>query len=309
MAKHSQKIIEYRNYNLPPHFPILLITGEEWRISDIPSGVLHFHNCLEIGLCESDSGTLGFQDITIPFEAGDVTAIACDVPHTTYSSPGTASKWTYLFVDPEELLRPFFPLDMLPNADLFRRILYGYRKIFSHKRYPTVYRLVWQIADEMLARRLNYEISVRGLFLTLMTELMRVQPASPADGYQSAIPIAPALRYIGEHYRDDCPIDTLAEICHISPSHFRRIFREIMGVGPLEHLTQTRISKACILLRMTEGSILHISEQVGFRSLSSFNRHFVRIIGEPPTVWRKRMNDHQNVSILKYSGWLVPPRT
>lgn len=301
MARRSKIILEYRKYELPPHFPIRLISGDKWHISDIPSGVLHFHNCMEIGLCESGGGSLRFT-------AGDISVISSDTPHTTYSDPGTASKWSYLFVDPEELLLPFFPLNMLPHAELFQGILHGYRNLFSLARFPVIHRLAWQIVQEMGSGQLNYEISVRGLFLSLITELMRAVSALPGSGSTySAIPIAPALQYMERHYMENFTMRVPADLCHMSPSHFRRVFGHIMGTGPLEHLTQIRIAKACTLLRMTEDSILHISEQVGFGSLSSFNRHFSAIHGESPTKWRKRMNVNQSVSILRYSGWLVPP--
>ena len=42
MGRHSKTVIEYRSYEFPPHFPLRVIAGEEWRISDVPSGVLHF---------------------------------------------------------------------------------------------------------------------------------------------------------------------------------------------------------------------------------------------------------------------------
>ncbi|MFR7459620.1 MAG: hypothetical protein ACLUW8_01695 [Subdoligranulum sp.] len=35
-------------------------------------------------------------------------------------------------------------------------------------------------------------------------------------------------------------------------------------MGPLDYLNRTRIAKACSLLRMTDDSILTISEKVGF---------------------------------------------
>ena len=63
MGRHSKTVIEYRSYEFPPHFPLRVIAGEEWRISDVPSGVLHFHNCLEIGICESDSGNKKYVTI------------------------------------------------------------------------------------------------------------------------------------------------------------------------------------------------------------------------------------------------------
>lgn len=70
MSRPPRTVIEYRNYELPADFPIQMLSGENWRISDVPSGVLHFHNCLEIGLCESDGGFLGFRGEQRAFRAG-----------------------------------------------------------------------------------------------------------------------------------------------------------------------------------------------------------------------------------------------
>ena len=83
MPRRKRPYIEFRDYNLSSRFPVLLLSGEEWRISDVASPRLHIHNCLEIGLCESDSGTMIFEDTKRPFGAGDLTVISCDVPHTT----------------------------------------------------------------------------------------------------------------------------------------------------------------------------------------------------------------------------------
>ncbi|MFQ9620230.1 MAG: AraC family ligand binding domain-containing protein [Waltera sp.] len=89
MAKSKRAVTEYRSYYLPTHFPVLLLSGDYWKISDIPSGSLHFHNCLEIGICHSDSGTLEINGEKQTFHAGDVTVLPRNVPHTTYSAPGT----------------------------------------------------------------------------------------------------------------------------------------------------------------------------------------------------------------------------
>lgn len=66
MPRHKRPYIEFRDYNLSSRFPVLLLSGEEWRISDVASPRLHIHNCLEIGLCESDSGTMIFEDTKRP---------------------------------------------------------------------------------------------------------------------------------------------------------------------------------------------------------------------------------------------------
>ena len=110
MAKQKSTVTEYRNYYLPTHFPVLLLSGDYWKISDVPSGRLHFHNCLEIGICHSDSGYMEFCGETLPFKKGDVTVVPKNIPHTTYSSPGTESHWSSTFIlNPGNCLKISFP--------------------------------------------------------------------------------------------------------------------------------------------------------------------------------------------------------
>ena len=112
---------------------------------------------------------------------------------------------------------------------------------------------------------------------------------------------------IDEFYMENFSIRDLADACSMSESHFRRVFRELVGMGPLDYLNRTRIAKACSLLRMTDDSILTISEKVGFGSMSSFNRHFYEVMGTAPSDWRRATGTGIGTSILKYSGWLRPP--
>ena len=88
-------------------------------------------------------------------------------------------------------------------------------------------------------------------------------------------------------------VEQLADLCHWSTTHFRRVFHNIMGVSPLEFVNSTRISKACTLLCSTEDSILNISETVGFRSVSSFNRTFSRIMLMSPREYRRQLQKNE----------------
>lgn len=88
-------------------------------------------------------------------------------------------------------------------------------------------------------------------------------------------------------------IEYLADLCHWSPTHFRRVFHDIMGTSPLDYVNNTRILKSCILLRSTEHSILDISEMVGFHSVSSFNRYFAKLMQMSPREYRKQMQQSE----------------
>jgi AraC-like DNA-binding protein len=293
MSRPKNAAIEYRNYNLPQNFPVILLTGEMWRISDVPSGRLHFHNCLEIGLCESDSGTLEFADNRCGFEEGNVSFIAGDVPHTTYSSKGCASKWSYIFVDMETLLSPFFPFDVLPDKELILDMLHNYYVVVDKGMNPEIYHIVRMIIKELDEKRDNYQFTVRGLLYALMFKELDLYKADKGSGAVNAVlkenslSISPALDYIRSNYMVDFSIDDLANL--------------------LEYVNQIRITNAAVLLRTTEMSILSISEEVGFQSVSSFNRHFMKVYDMTPMAFRKEMSYIRNQEIFTYTGWKVPP--
>ena len=309
MSKPKKTVIEYRNYELPLNFPILLLTGDRWHISDVKSGKLHFHNCLEIGICHSDSGMIEFDNDPVPFKEGDMTFISRNVPHTTYSTKGQASLWSYIFLQPDEMLKGDFG-GASPYANVFEDMMQNSQIIINRKEYPEIYFLIRAIMEELEKKEMNYQLSVKGLLLALFMKLMRIYNATndknkdDKELHENAIVIAPALDYIKENYMFNFPIEDLADMCHLSQTHFRRVFGEIMNTSPLSYLNTTRILQSCILLRTTEESILTISERVGFRSVSSYNRHFSEIMGTQPSEWRHRMAKVDKSSILEYTGWM-----
>lgn len=174
MSKPVNTITEYRNYYLPPHFPVLLLTGEHWKISDIPSDRLHFHNCLEIGICHSDGGCIELYGEHFPFKEGDITIIPRNVPHTTYSNPGTASQWSYIFIDPKELFRHSLP-STWKNYDLPPYIFKNFKYILHKEQYPVVYQLLTVIIKELEEEKLGYQFSAKGLLLSLYIEIYLLQ--------------------------------------------------------------------------------------------------------------------------------------
>lgn len=319
MARPKNGITEYRSYYLPSDFPVLLLSGEHWKISNIPSKTLHFHNCLEIGVCHSESGYMEFSGSKKPlyFKAGDITCVPRNIPHTTYSSPDTESRWSYLFIDPQELFRNMAP-EFSRGFDLSLSSYERYKHILSRDEYPNVYELTMAAIREIEEKKTQYKTSAMGLLLALCIELHRVQSESGQGSYppsqppENAMVISPALDYIDDHYAEQFDMDYLADICLLSPTHFRRLFRSITGASPLEFLNSTRIMKACNLLRSTEYSILEISERVGFRSVSSFNRHFMEIMKTAPRNYRNETllekEKQEKMSIMKYSGWMYPEK-
>lgn len=318
MAKQKQPVTEYRPYSLPVEFPVLLLTGERWHISDQKSGRLHFHNCLEIGFCHSDSGIMEFEGQPLEFHAGDIACVPKNLPHTTYSAEGCSSLWSYIFIDTDNLfwdntmLRPLLSRLSMTDIPHFQYILHS-------EEYPKLASLLQYVLEELKKQPPYYELSVRTLLFSFLLEMLRIQDApdtalseiKPITSSDSTLMIAPALDYIEKNYMNQFTVEHLADLCHLSETHFRRVFLQTMGTPPLEFINNTRINKACVLLKTTQESILYISEQVGFHTISSFNRCFSKAMGAAPREWRKQILFSEGKSekgalgpVVEYKGWL-----
>lgn len=92
--------------------------------------------------------------------------------------------------------------------------------------------------------------------------------------------------YIKNHIDEEHNINSLSERFYISRSSLSRLFNDTMQMGVSQYITQQRLSHACFLLSTTSMSITEISEKVGFRSLSSFNRNFLKFQGVSPRNYR-----------------------
>ncbi len=313
MPKKQKTITEYRPYTMPAAFPVLILSGDRWHISDVKSDRLHFHNCLEIGICLAQSGYMEFEGIPVAFREGDISCVPRNLPHTTYSSPGELSLWTYIFLNPDELFHQMYPGSSTAFPDLSMANIPNFRFIYHREDYPKIHFLATSAAEELEKKPENYQITVRSLLLALCMEIQRCQIQAKVTSPQSEIgdgkmAIAPALDYIHKNYMLDFTVKDLADLCHLSETHFRRIFHSIMRMPPLEFINNTRIYHACTLLKTTEESILYISGQVGYNSVSTFNRCFAKSMGTSPRNWRKTVLFEEGRielgAVEQYPGWL-----
>lgn len=85
---------------------------------------------------------------------------------------------------------------------------------------------------------------------------------------------------------DSCPehdfsLVELADIAELSPWHFLRQFKAIVGMPPHAYLVQARLRRAKNML-LQGASISTVSVLCGFTDQSHFTRHFKRALGIPP---------------------------
>lgn len=81
-------------------------------------------------------------------------------------------------------------------------------------------------------------------------------------------------------------LDELATLCHMSLSSFKRKFQEVYSDSPIKYLSKKKLLKATELLKDKNNRISDIAYDVGFESLSTFNRTFKSQYGKSPSEYR-----------------------
>jgi AraC-like DNA-binding protein len=95
-----------------------------------------------------------------------------------------------------------------------------------------------------------------------------------------------AKEYIARHLSDRIKLGNIARALNMSPFHFCRTFKQATGRTFVDYLSHVRVDKAKILLRDRSFRISEIAYEVGFQTLTHFNRTFRKLAGCSPTEYR-----------------------
>lgn len=308
MSKKKKGSFEFRYYELPADFPVLALLGDSWiRIFEL---IMHFHSQLEIGYCYWGQGEMIIEDKSYKFSSGTVTFIPRNIPHATKTDDAQLSKWEYLFVDPEELIKMIYPNTQW-YSNSFTTQISSKAFCINEKDYPMIAHLVLDVINEMRKGNHYYKESVKGLLMALFVQVSRLSIAED-DGITTLADksntIVAAMDYIMKNYMNDISILQLAQVCHMSETHFRRLFIAITQMNPSDYINTIRIRMSCIMLRSTTNSIQNISIKCGFPTITTYNRNFKKIMGTTPLKWRNdttnTVKDLKNYLIMKLPGWL-----
>ena len=97
-----------------------------------------------------------------------------------------------------------------------------------------------------------------------------------------------AIEYLHINYTSNISREGLASILDIHPDSLGRYFKMITGKRINEYVNELRINKASESLKDEDVSIIEIAFSVGFESLTTFNRAFLKIMEMNPTEFRER---------------------
>ncbi|MGO4547071.1 response regulator [Paenibacillus sp. 2TAB23] len=97
---------------------------------------------------------------------------------------------------------------------------------------------------------------------------------SEADLVYASVHVNRAIAYIQNNYAQELSLVTIAQEIRISSVHLSKEFKEKVGIGVNEYLSEYRMKRAAILLEEGEMDLRRIAENCGFRNYPYFFKVF-----------------------------------
>ena len=122
-----------------------------------------------------------------------------------------------------------------------------------------------------------------------------------ADGNSKYARIGNIIDHILENFDVDLNALDAAEMAGMSLTTFGRNFSGVTGHSFVDFVNRVRIGQACGMLYASDDQVTSICFDVGFKNVANFNRHFLKIKGMTPSVYRetarKQLSDKMDPSL------------
>lgn len=96
-----------------------------------------------------------------------------------------------------------------------------------------------------------------------------------------------AKAYVAEHEGEDIHLDEIARALNVSTFYFCKMFKKATGLTFTDYLARVRVERAKVLLLDPNRRVSEVAYEVGFGSLTHFNRVFRKLVGQSPTAFRE----------------------
>ena len=256
---------------------------------------LHQHSQAQLTLIIEGRGQLLVGDYVGRFEPGDVYLLAESIPHVFRSDSDYYQEDSNLKIGGNTL---FFDFKAMSKA--FSEVEDFHDLVHLNKKIAGCFKITGGTKEkitELLARfgefsglvRLRHCMHILSLLdftssdLVPLNQIPILKSMTERDGRR----MDQVMRFILENSKRQIPLEEVAEQAYMSKEAFCRFFKLRTRRTFTQYVQQLRVTEAKKLLLETELSISQVSFQVGFQTLSHFNKTFKSLTEMTPKDWRK----------------------
>jgi AraC family transcriptional regulator len=202
---------------------------------------------------------------------------------------GSSTRWTMSRPATSLLLR-LAPAHLRATAEDMGRGARGFDLAPAiHIRDPQIERIGWMMQAEDRDGAPGGRLFADSLASALAVRLVALQ-APPQPAPARALPawrLRHVVEYIDAHLDQDLTLAELAAVAQFSPSHFKALFKQAVGMPVHRFVLERRVERA--RLRLLEGrhSITDVALETGFAHPSHMARWMRRLLGLSPSQLRR----------------------
>lgn len=277
----------YYNFNIkrqkdPSNLPYFDIRSVNQASYDVNwHSVMHYHDFTEIIFILNGEGHMQTNFGTQPVQKNSLVIINPFIEHTEHSSIENPMKYVVIGFKGPEII---FPNQMRENdLIIFNDDSFAFRSLFSQ--------IIKESAKHQQYTNQIIEHLVNAVIFSIINEANTDLDNQHKNLLSPSVTLA--KNYIDNNYSKKITLETLESRSHISKYHLSHLFKEELGISPINYLQDLRFKHALNLLETTNHSIIQIAEMVGFYSSNYFSNKFKERYHVSPLQYRKQ---HQNQS-------------
>lgn len=225
----------------------------------------------------SGGGWFRNSNVSHDVKAGTMFIIRPGVWHSY--APDTETGWESYFVEFSGPILSDLAENLIPGID--KDFLY----VGINQEIAGIYR---RMLDLSAAGGPQLQMALRAYVSLLVTIVARIANPKDDDGQSDRAKINAAINYMEKNISEPIDIPDIAARFNFSYSQFRRVFKAMTGVSPMDFLKNIRIQKSKHLLLTTNLLVKQIAMMCGFSSGEYFCNSFARDVGMTPSEYREK---------------------
>jgi AraC-like DNA-binding protein len=160
-----------------------------------------------------------------------------------------------------------------------------------NNNYETVVKILSELERVFKTKENNYKQIIKLLLLKLSLILTEYLDTKNTPDFirkeKNSHSFQQLFKYIDQNCSRKMTLKELATLTNMSVSNFCTVFKNKMGISPMEYVIRTRLIKAAQQLVETDLKIVDIAENCGFVSMPHFIECFKKYKGIVPSDYRK----------------------
>jgi AraC-like DNA-binding protein len=257
-----------------------------WRGCD-SGGVLprHAHEEFQLVFSQTIPYQFSYRRNNTILPPRHIGVIQSGEPHASQSQDSTGHTLRLMFFSPDVLCTtarmldndyktPILPNLVISDTRLVEQFLYMHRSLEGN----------------------SSQLERESLVFGFLTQLILKNSENPSNlhQYQEPTIVQQVREYIQDNYAENISLTYLGQMINRTPAHLVRVFSAEVGLPPHVYQTQVRIARAKTLL-MQGRTIVDVAQATGFADHAHFSRHFKRLNGVTPSIFRQNIKNVQDL--------------